>query len=134
MYSADNVWIVGRRQNKSAKEVIGYDFIINVEKSRFVKEKSKVPISVTWAGGIDPYSGLLDVALVGGHVVKPSNGWYAKVDKETGEVGTKVREKDTRTKEFWDDMLNDEEFKAFIRSGYQIGGTIGDFDLELEEE
>ena len=134
MYSADNVWIVGRRQQKQGTEVKGYDFIINVEKSRFVKEKSKVPVSVTWEGGIDPYSGLLDVALVGGQVVKPSNGWYAKVDPKTGEVGTKVREKETRTKEFWEDLLDDEDFKGFIRSGYQIGGTISDIDVDLEVE
>ena len=133
MYSADNVWIVGRRQQKKGTEIKGYDFIINVEKSRFVKEKSRVPISVTWEGGIDQYSGLLDVALVGGQVVKPSNGWYALVDKETGEVGTKVREADTRTEEFWKDLLDDEDFKAFIRKGYQIGGEITDLELDLEE-
>ena len=40
-YSADNIWILGRRQNKTGTEVTGYDFIINVEKSRYVKEKSK---------------------------------------------------------------------------------------------
>ena len=135
MYSADNVWIVGRRQQKQGTEIKGYDFIINVEKSRYVKEKSKVPISVTWDGGIDPYSGLLDVALAGGYVTKPSNGWYQLVDKETGEcLGTKVREKDTRTEEFWSDLLEDESFKAFIRSGYQIGGEISEIDMELIEE
>ena len=134
MYSADNVWIVGRRQQKQGTEVKGYDFIINVEKSRFVKEKSRVPVSVTWEGGIDPYSGLLDVALVGGYVTKPSNGWYQRVDLETGEcLGTKVREKETRTKEFWEDMLADDKFKEFIRKGYQIGGEIEDLDLDLEE-
>ena len=37
-YSADNIWILGRRQNKKGTEVTGYDFVINVEKSRFVKE------------------------------------------------------------------------------------------------
>jgi hypothetical protein len=135
MYSADNVWIVGRRQQKQGTEIKGYDFIINVEKSRYVKEKSKVPISVTWDGGIDPYSGLLDVALAGGYVTKPSNGWYQLVDKETGEcLGTKVREKDTRTEEFWTDLLEDESFKAFVRSGYQIGGEISEIDMDLVEE
>jgi RecA/RadA recombinase len=134
MYSADNVWIIGRRQQKKGTEVKGYDFIINVEKSRFVKEKSRVPISVTWEGGIDPYSGLLDVALVGGWVSKPSNGWYATVDKSTGEIGTKVREAETRKKEFWEDMLADDVFKDFVRKGYQIGGEIGDLNLDLEEE
>ena len=48
----------------------GYDFIIDVEKSRFVKEKSKIPITVSWDGGIERYSGLLDVALAGGYVTK----------------------------------------------------------------
>jgi len=33
-YSADNIWIIGRRQNKTGTEVTGYDFIINVDKSR----------------------------------------------------------------------------------------------------
>ena len=135
MYSADNVWIVGRRQQKQGTEIKGYDFIINVEKSRYVKEKSKVPISVTWDGGIDPYSGLLDVALAGGYVTKPSNGWYQLVDKTTGEcLGTKVREKDTRTEEFWSDLLEDESFRAFIRAGYQIGGEISEIELDLVEE
>jgi len=54
-YSADNIWILGRRQNKTGTEVTGYDFVINVEKSRFVKEKSKVPIQVSWDGGIESY-------------------------------------------------------------------------------
>ena len=52
MYSADNVWILGRQQDKSGTEIKGYHFVINVEKSRFVKEKSKIPISVSWEGGI----------------------------------------------------------------------------------
>ena len=85
-YSADSIWIVGRRQNKTGKEVTGYDFVINLEKSRFVKEKSKVPISVSWDGGIECYSGLLDVGLVGNYVAKPSNGWYCRVDRATGEL------------------------------------------------
>ena len=71
MYSAVNVWIVGRRQDKSGSEVIGYNFIINIEKSRFVKEKSAIPISVTWEGGIERYSGLTEVAMDGKYVVKP---------------------------------------------------------------
>jgi RecA/RadA recombinase len=134
-YSADNIWIIGRRQVKKGTEIQGYDFIINVEKSRYVKEKSKIPISVTWDGGIDPYSGLLDVALAGGYVTKPSNGWYQLVDKETGEcLGTKVREKDTREEAFWADLLVNDTFKGFVRNGYQIGGEISEIEMDLVEE
>ena len=38
-YSADNIYIIGRQQEKDGTEVVGYNFIINVEKSRYVKEK-----------------------------------------------------------------------------------------------
>lgn len=121
-YSADNIWILGRRQQKSGSDIVGYDFVINVEKSRYVKEKSIIPISVTWEGGIEKYSGLLDVAVAGGFVVKPSNGWYSKIDTVTGEVeDRKVRAKETLTKEFWVDLLAYDKFQEFIRSTYQIG-------------
>ena len=131
-YSADNIWILGRQQVKKGTEVKGYNFVINVEKSRFVKEKSKVPISVSWEGGIEPYSGLLEVAMAGGYVVKPTMGWYAAVDRETGEIiEPKVREKDTLTKEFWEPIFENSDFKEFIRSYYQIGHKpLLDVDIE----
>ena len=88
-YSADNIFIIGRQQEKEGTEVVGYNFIINVEKSRYVKEKSKIPVTVSFDGGISRWSGLLDIAIESGHVIKPSNGWYSKVDKETGEVEEK---------------------------------------------
>ena len=121
-YSADNIWILGRQQQKTGTEIKGYNFIINVEKSRFVKEKSKIPVSVTWDGGIERYSGLLDIAIAGQFVAKPSNGWYCVVDQETGELlDPKCREKDTLTKEFWDPIFETTNFKEYIKSHYTIG-------------
>jgi RecA/RadA recombinase len=135
MYSADNVWILGRRQNKTGTEVTGYDFVINVEKSRYVREKSKIPVSVSWDGGVQRYSGLLDLGIAGGFIIKPSNGWYVRVDKSTGEmVGGKLREKETMTPEFWDPIFKDTDFKEFVRSSYQIGGESMELDLDLESE
>jgi RecA/RadA recombinase len=101
-YSADNIFIIGRQQEKEGTEVVGYNFIINVEKSRYVKEKSKIPVTVSFDGGISKWSGLLDIAIESGHVIKPSNGWYSKVNIDTGEVeDKKFRIKETDTKEFW---------------------------------
>src|SRR6056300_693649 len=137
-YSADNIWIIGRRQVKKGTNVQGYDFVINVEKSRFVKEKSKVPISVTWEGGIAEYSGLLEVAMAGGYVVKPTMGWYAAGDKATGEIiDPKVREKDTVTEAFWTPLFENTDFKEFVKSFYSIGHKpMLEIDLEstLQEE
>jgi RecA/RadA recombinase len=133
-YSANQIFFMGRRQNKKGTEVQGYDFIINVDKSRFVKEKSRIPISVSWDSGVSTYSGLLDIAVISGHVIKPSNGWYQRVDTATGEIlGSKVREKDAQTKEFWDPILEETDFKEFVKDGYQIGGklaTIEEFDVD----
>lgn len=120
-YSADNIWILGRRQNKTGTEVTGYDFVINVEKSRYVKEKSKIPISVSWKGGVERNSGLLDVALAGNYIAKPSNGWYCKVDTKTGElVDPKVRLADTLTDEFWESIWEETDFAEFLNSQYSI--------------
>ena len=115
-YSADNIWILGRRQNKTGTEVTGYDFIINVEKSRYVKEKSKIPVSVSWEGGIEKYSGLLEVAMAGGYVTKPNAGWYQRAGEES-----KVRMAETLKEEFWQPIFNDTDFKEFIKKQYTIG-------------
>ena len=135
-YSADNIWIIGRQQQKQGTEIKGYNFVINVEKSRFVKEKSKIPISVTWEGGIAPYSGLLDVALAGGYVQKPNVGWYCRVDTKTGElVQPKVREKDTLSEEFWKPIFETTNFKEFLKGHYQIGHKpLLDIELDIEQE
>ena len=121
-YSADTIWILGRQQDKDGTEIKGYHFIINVEKSRYVKEKSKIPVSVSFEGGIQRYSGLLDIALAGNFVAKPSNGWYQKVDRATGElVGTKVRERETLNAEFWADLLSNKEFYDYVKGEFQVG-------------
>tara|TARA_R110002167_G_scaffold3897_4_gene18735 strand:- start:2492 stop:3454 length:963 start_codon:yes stop_codon:yes gene_type:complete len=120
-YSADNIWILGRQQDKKGTEIQGYHFVINVEKSRYVKEKSKIPITVSWEGGVREYSGLLDCALAGGYVIKPSNGWYAVVDQSTGEIGGKVRYDATLEKSFWDPIFDGTDFKDFLKKQYQIG-------------
>jgi len=129
-YSADNIWILGRQQDKKNNEIKGYHFVINVEKSRYVKEKSKIPISVSWEGGVQNWSGLLEVALAGQYVVKPSAGWYQRYDTDTGQIlGNKYREKDTLSEEFWKPILEETDFKEFIRKQYQIGKTsLVDFD------
>jgi RecA/RadA recombinase len=132
-YSADNIFIIGRQQEKDGTDIIGYNFIINVEKSRFVREKSKIPVEVTFEGGISTWSGLLDVALEGGFVIKPSNGWYSKKGQEQ-----KVRLKDTYTKEFWMPILTSKEFREFIEGRYKMASNdmmINDMDqVSIDEE
>jgi RecA/RadA recombinase len=131
-YSADNIFILGRQQEKDGTELTGYNFIINVEKSRYVKEKSKIPVSVSFDGGISKWSGLLDLALESGHVIKPSNGWYQRRGEEQ-----KHRIKDTETKEFWMPILMDKTFYDFVKQKYSMGVSdmiqSDELDKALEE-
>jgi RecA/RadA recombinase len=120
-YSADNIFIIGRQQEKEGTEVVGYNFIINVEKSRYVKEKSKIPVTVSFDGGISRWSGLLDLALDSGLVVKPTNGWYSRVDISTGEIeAKKYRIKETDTKDFWMPIITSKKFQDYVSDKYQI--------------
>ena len=128
-YSADNIFILGRQQEKDGTEVVGYNFIINVEKSRYVKEKSKIPVSVSFDGGISKWSGLLDLALESGHVIKPSNGWYQIVGDEK-----KYRIKETDTKEFWLPILQQKSFYDFVKNKYSIGQVDMITDESIDKE
>jgi len=121
MYSANQVFVITKAQDKDGKELMGYNFTINIEKSRFVREKSKFPFNARFDAGINKWSGLLDLATEGGFVVKPSMGWYSKVDPETGEVeDKKYRAKDTDTKDFWLPILTSKRFQEYISDRYQI--------------
>lgn len=125
MYSSNAAWIIGKSQEKNKDgDLIGFNFTINIEKSRFVIERSKIPLTVTFDGGINKYSGILDIALEGNFVAKPSNGWYQLVDQETGElIGGKVREKDTITDEFLGVVLKDPKFDEYVKRNYKLAYT-----------
>jgi RecA/RadA recombinase len=125
-YSADAIWIIGRQQDKVGTEIQGYHFVINIEKSRHVKEKSKIPISVSWEGGIVKWSGLMDVAEKGGYLRKPKVGWYEAVDPSTGEIISDklMRAKDVNNnEEFWQMMFAKTDFKEYIRKLFTIGAS-----------
>lgn len=122
-YSADNIWIIGRQQDKDDKELLGYHFVVNIEKSRYVKEKSKIPITVGFDSGINRWSGFLDLALEGKFVTKPKVGWYARVDQDTGEVMQKnYRAADiVDNDDFWKSILDETDFASWIKNKYSLG-------------
>jgi hypothetical protein len=141
-YSADAIWIIGRQQEKDGAEIAGYNFVINIEKSRHVREKSKIPIMVTFEGGIMKWSGLLDVAEKGGFIRKPKVGWYEPINPATGEV---LSEKLMRAKEiinngeFWKMMFEKTDLANHIKMQYTMGtkSLMADEDqvyVEDEEE
>lgn len=118
-YSAQTIFIVGRSQEKEGTDVVGWNFTLNVEKSRFVKEKSKLTFLVKYDGGIDRYSGLMDLGIEAGFIVK-SGSRYQLVDFKTGEVtDEKVWGKDISNK-FYDAMLEFDPFKEFVKNKFML--------------
>ena len=132
-YSADNIFILGRQQEKEGTEIVGYNFVINVEKSRYVREKSKIPVTVLHNGGISKWSGLLDLALESKHVIKPSNGWYSKVNSDGEIEEKKYREKDTNSSEFWIPVLKQQSFRDYVESKYRVAASEILQDSDIEE-
>lgn len=136
-YSANQIFIISKSQEKEGTELVGWNFTINIEKSRFVREKAKLPFTVKFDGGISKWSGLLEMALESGHVVKPSNGWYSKCNPETGEMEEKkYRMKDTDTKDFWLPIIQDKSFQTWVKQNYQVstGSILTDDDINKELE
>lgn len=117
MLSSNNVFLVRKRQIKEGKEIIGWQFIIDIEKSRTIREKVAIPFDVTYDGGIDIYSGLLDIALITGHVTKPKNGWFTRPFIENDK---NWRRNETSSEEFWKPLLDDESFRQEVSNLYLL--------------
>ena len=124
-YSADNIWIVGRRQEKDGAEVKGYNFIINVEKSRYVKEGSKIPINVTWEKGISKYSGLIDVAVDAQIIGKKNRGrlgtsYYVMEGLNDNEPEKYFTKEEIETEDFWNMVYAETSFVKYIDNKFKI--------------
>jgi RecA/RadA recombinase len=129
MYSANQVFIISRSQEKDGTDLVGYNFTINIEKSRFVKEKSKLTFQVKFNEGINKYSGLMDIALASGHVIKPKNGWY-----QVAGIEKNYRLADTNNPEFWDQVLQSESFKDYIEYTYKLTHRFSEMAVEEGDE
>ena len=127
MLAANQAFIITKAQEKDGTDLVGWNFTINIEKSRFVKEKSKFGFTVLYDKGISKWSGLLDLALESGHVIKPKMGWYQIPGQEKN-----FRAKDTNNSAFWLPILQDKTFQEFVEAKFQVshGDLMVDEDTE----
>lgn len=124
MYSSNQIFIISKSQEKDGDDLVGWNFTINIEKSRFVRERSKLPFTVLHKGGIKPWSGLFDLALEGKFIVPGSKGWYCLVDPDTGEVATQqIRAKATESMDFWEPILNHPKFQEYVKNTFQVSAN-----------
>jgi len=137
-YAPNTIFVIGKSQDKGSDgELNGWNFTLNVHKSRYVREKSKFPFNVSYEEGIRKYSGMLDMAIELGAVVSPSSGWYSSVDLTTGEIDPKKwRKKDLDVPEFWDPILSSTEFQTKIAKRYKLEASMdtGQIEIIIEDE
>ena len=138
-YSANQIFIISKSQEKDGTELAGFKFTINIEKSRYVKEKSKLPFSVFFDSGIYKWSSLFELAQESGHIIKPKVGWYQTVDMETGEISEKsYRAKDLESNDaYFEGLIKDKVFKEYVERKFKLtGGSGGNTQMhdDAEEE
>lgn len=140
IYAADNIYIISRSQDKDdkTKEILGYDFKINVEKSRFSKEKTVIPITVNHENGLSKWSGLFDLGLESGYIFKATTQTYNVMNKETGEVlfeKNMYRKDMEANSEVFKRLFTETDFNNWIDSEYSVshGKLLADVE-EIDSE
>lgn len=128
LYSADSAYVMGKRQVKGKEGLEGWEFVLNTDKSRYVREKSAFPIKVLYNGGISKYSGLLELGLATGYVTKPKQGWYTRPSVENDK---NWRESETESAEFWESLLSNEDFKNKVSSMFKLSSNLPTFDEKM---
>ena len=130
MLSANTALIISRRKNQN-KEEEGFEFVIKIEKSRFIREGHRFPLVIPAGGQIKKWSGLFDLALETGYIVKEGMK-YAVPELTTFEKAWKKDIEDSD--EFWNMMFEKTTFKSSIENAVKVTvdqSTI--FDLKENE-
>jgi hypothetical protein len=134
IYSSSTAFIIGKSQEKDGTDLIGWNFTLNAEKSRFVREKSKFTFTVTYENGINKYSGILDLAIEGNFVSNATKGWYQLIDQDSGELlGQKVRRTETECDAFLGKILKNPKFDEFVQSRFRLSAPAATEEVGLSE-
>lgn len=138
-YSANQIFIISKSQEKDGTDLVGWNFTINIEKSRYVKEKAKLPFTVLYNSGIKKWSSIFDLAVDCGAIIKPKVGWYQTVDLETGEISEKsYRQKELENNdEFFENLVKNVKFKEFVEKKFKLtagGSDTSNRDYDEDDE
>jgi RecA/RadA recombinase len=134
MYSSNTVWLVGKNQLKEKEDITGSKFIIKVEKSRFVREKSHFPITVRWNTGIAKWSGFEDIAEKLG-IIQPAKigkaGAYSYCgigDRTITSLAASIDSDDA----FWTTVVDETDLMERMEAAYSIGSVAAKDSLAFE--
>lgn len=121
-YSLSNVLLLTKLRLKDGKDVTGINMKVEAIKTRFTKPFQKVAVEVPYETGMDKLSGLMDVFVEMGLIIK-SGSWYHLPDSEK-----KFRSSDLHL--YVDDVLKEAEKLNDIT----LGSHISEEDEIVEKE
>lgn len=131
--SAQTIMFIGKSKLRDKdRNLLGFDFNIKHLKSRYCKEGVKIPITVKYDGGIDRYSGLLDLGRELGYIEMRGKGRYCLSEAIFGEGQksyTKNEMAEGKNYDLFEPLLADENFQATVRKLFSLEGG----DLTPEE-
>lgn len=122
MYVPNVVFNMSRKADRATdKSLLGFEFTIGVMKSRIIRAFSRLSFDVNFETGINPYSGILELAVEYG-IIKSSGGWYQLLDDidNKNPVGAKMREIQCNTEEILGKILKNPNFNEFVKSKYKL--------------
>lgn len=117
IYNSNTVWIITSSVNREDKELVGFNFTIGIQKSRYLKQGTRIPITVSFDEGIDKWSGMLDMAIDSGLIIRPTKQSYALAARPDETFKRKELEGND---EFFEYLLNKTEFPDWIKKEYTL--------------
>lgn len=131
-YTANTIFIITKSQEKDGTELTGWNFTVNIEKSRFVREKAKFTFTVLYGGGIQKYSGLLDLAIELGYVKRPNIRSYVVPSISEKPYTKKEIENNA---EVWENLIKNKDFRDAIYENYSysVSSTIEEEEAEIQD-
>lgn len=130
-YTANTIFIITKSQEKDGTDLVGWNFTINIEKSRFVREKAKFQFTVLYGGGIQKYSGLLDLAVDIGMIKRPNIRSYT-IPVITGDKPFTRKELENNS-EIWNKLINTSEFKEAVYANYSYSTSTAVEEEEIKD-
>lgn len=116
LLSANTALIMSRRKNQN-KDEAGFEFVIKAEKSRFIKEGLKFPLTIPEGGTIKRYSGLFDLALETGYIVKEGIMYLVP---ELPNLKKAYRKDIENSDDFWTNVFDNTTFIKTLENGLTV--------------
>ena len=126
-YAASTILFLSKRKDKNSDgEVIGNIIHCKLYKGRFTKENSMVDLRLNYETGLDPYYGLVDIAVTAGIFKKIST----RIELPDGSKTFEKTIYDNPEKYFTKDIL--EQINKAVYTEFSYGGNLESKDDDAE--